>query len=246
MLYVFYGSDIRTSREKAHKLIDSLRAKKPDAAYEMMSAENWNGSALEGHLGGQGLFSHKYIVFLDRLTENAEAKEKLPEIVPALHESANIFIILEGKVNAELKKMLEKNAEKSVLSEESAAAGLARKRDFNIFALGDALGSRDSLKAWMIFRQARDSGLESENILGTLFWQVKSMVLSATAKTAGEAGVNPFIFSKSKSYAANYSPEQLKALITDIITLYHDGHRGLRDLELATERLLLNCGKPSL
>lgn len=245
MLYAFYGSDIQASREKAHKLIDSLRLKKPDAAYEMMSAENWNPSVIEGHLGGQGLFSSKYIIFLDRLSENAEAKEKLPEIVPALHESANIFILLEGKTNAELKKLLEKNAEKTVVSEEKGA-DMAKRTDFNIFALGDALGSRDPMKAWMIYRQAVDSGLEAENILGTLFWQAKSMVLSAQAKNAGEAGVNPFVFMKSKKYAGNYSRDELSELVTNIITLYHDGHRGLRDLELATERLLLNCGKPSL
>ena len=253
MLYVFYGSDIRQSREKAHKLIDSLRAKKPDAAFEQISADSWSSAIVENHLGGQGLFSNKYIVFLDRVTENDEAKEQIVDFLQAMNESPNIFIALEGKLNAELKKAFEKSAEKAVVSDEKAisrfgsalaagtsASGNSDKQEFNVFALADAVGSREPFKAWAIYRQAVDRGLESESILGTLFWQVKSMMLAAQAKSAGEAGLSPFVFGKSKRYAGNYSRTELEKLSGDVITLYHDGHRGLRDLELATERFMLS------
>jgi DNA polymerase III delta subunit len=243
MLYAFYGTDIKQSQEKAHKLIDSLRAKKPDAAFEQVSGENWSPAVIENHLGGQGLFSNKYIVFLDRVTENEEAKEQIIDFLPSMNESPNIFIALEGKLNAELKKAFEKSAEKSVVSDEKAVSrfgtGSSGTQEFNIFALADAVGTRDPFKAWTIYRQAIDRGLESESILGTLFWQVKSMILAANAKTAGEAGLSPFVFGKSKRYAGNYSRAELERLSSDVITLYHDGHRGMRDLELATERLML-------
>jgi DNA polymerase III delta subunit len=249
MLYVFHGTDIKQSREKAHKLIDSLRAKKPDAAFEQINADNWSPTVIESHLGGQGLFSNKYIIFLDRVTENEEAKEQIVDFLEAMNESSNIFIALEGKLNAELKKSFEKSAEKAVVSETAPVGGrfpggtgnssATGKQDFNVFALADAVGSRDSIKAWTVYRQAIDRGLESESILGTLFWQVKSMILAAEAKTAGEAGLSPFVFGKAKRYAGNYSRAELGILSSDVITLYHDGHRGIRDLELATERLML-------
>ena len=257
MLYVFHGTDIQQSREKAHKLIDSLRTKKPDAAFEEVSGDNWNTSIIESHLGGQGLFSNKYIVFLDRVTENDEAKEEIAGFMAAMNQSSNIFIILEGKLNVELKKAFEKAAEKVVISEAasiegrfgsinkggSGEAGSFKKQDFNIFSLADAIGSRESFKAWTIYRQAVDNGLESESILGTIFWQVKSMLLAAKAKTSTEAGLSPFVFSKSKRYAGNYSGTELAKFSGDIISMYHDGHRGLNDLELATERLMLGIRK---
>jgi DNA polymerase III delta subunit len=248
MLYVFCGPDIAQSHEKSQKLIGSLRAKKPDAAFEQVTADNWSSALIENHLGGQGLFSNKYIVLLDRVTENEEAKEKLADFNEPMNESPNIFIVLEGKLNADLKKSFEKYAAKVVVSSESSvnlkgSKVYSGKPEFNVFALGDAVGSRDGIKAWAVYRQAVDIGLESEGILGTLFWQVKSMIMARDAKSAGESGLSPFVFSKSKRYAENYSEVELRNLLSGLITLYHDGHRGLRDLELATERLMLGVGR---
>jgi len=246
MLYVFHGSDIARSGDKARSLVHSLRVKKPDAAFVAVTASDWNPSIIEEHLGGQGLFSNKYIIFLDRLTENVEAKEKLADFIAAMNESANIFIVSEGKLNAELKKAFEKDAEKMVVTDlvesggrSTSSQGNQGKSDFNVFALADALGSRDTFKAWSLYRQAIDTGLEAENIIGTLFWQAKSMLVAANVKSASESGLNPFVFSKSRKYSANYSIPELNSLVTKLVTLYHDGHRGMGDMELAVERMML-------
>jgi DNA polymerase III delta subunit len=239
MLYVFHGSLVVKSIEKAHALVDSLRAKRPDAAFVKVNGDDWSSSVIEEHLGGQGLFSNKYIIMLDRVTENAEAKENFLGFIPAMHGSANIFIVCEGKSNAELKRAFEKNAEKVIVSDEPSAASSYGRKDFNIFALADAVGSKDKMKAWIIYREAIKSGLESESILGTLFWQAKSMALADGCRSAGEAGLKPFIFDKSKRYARNYSKEELGRLLKDIIVLYHDGHRGMVDMESGIERLLI-------
>lgn len=209
MLYVFYGTDARQAGEKARALVESLRAKRPDAAYEKIDGDSWNTSALQGHLGGQGLFSSKYIVYLDRVTENKTAKEELTDYIPAMQESSNIFILYEGKVLTELKKTLEKHAEKIVVVDEKKAANsfFGGGDGPNIFALADAVGKRESVRAWTLYRQAVDGGIESEAIIGMLFWKAKSM--------------------------------EDKGLAKNLITLYHDGHRGLVDLELGIERLIL-------
>ena len=158
MLYVFHGLDTQTAAKKAHALIDSLRAKRPDAAFEKMDGDSWNPSVLEGHLGGQGLFSSKYIVFLDRVTENAEAKERIIDFIPAMQGSPNIFMVLEGKLNAELKRAFEKDAEKAIECEPKARDASFQKDEFNIFALANAVGRREPLTAWSIYRQAVDAG----------------------------------------------------------------------------------------
>ena len=173
MLYVFHGTDLATSAKKARTLIDSLRLKKPDAAFEKIEAASWDPAAIEGHLGGQGLFSSKYIIFLDRVTENAEAKDALPGLVASMNESPNIFIVLEGKLNADLKRAVEKDSEKAAVSDlkEKAPA----KAGADIFALASAFGAKDAFKAWSLFRQATDAGTEPEAIAGMLFWKAKSM-----------------------------------------------------------------------
>lgn len=205
MLYVFHGTDAGQAGVKSRALVNSLRAKKPDAAFEKIEADSWNPAVIEGHLGGQGLFSSKYIIFLNRVTENAEAKEGIAGFIPAMQESPNIFIVCEGKLNAELRKAFEKSAEKLVECEMKKAPSASE--GFNVFALAGAVASREAFKAWSIYRQAIDGGVEPEAILGMLFWK---------AKTIGS-----------------------KELARELVTLYHDGHRGLRDLELGTERLIL-------
>lgn len=237
MLYIFHGTNISKSADKARSLVGSLRAKKPDAAYVEINSDNWSPAAIEENLGGQGLFSSKYIVFIDRVGDKEEVREKLIEMLPVMEESDNIFIVSEGKANAELKKAFEKHGEKVVVTDEAAKSAFGQ--EFNVFSLADAVGARDRFKAWSIYRQAIENGLESESILGTLFWQVKSMALAAQGKSAAETGLNPFVFSKSKKYSGNYSNQELKALLERLIVLYHNGHRGRVDLELGTERLLL-------
>jgi len=250
MLYIFHGTNKEKSSEKARALAASLRTKRPDAAFVKIDAHEWRADIIQGHLGGQGLFSSKYIIFLDNLSENAEAVEQLPDFLEAMNESDNIFIISEGKVKAELKKAYEKSAEKVVLTDLPVVArsgfgkpgtNVGGKKEFNVFALADAVVARNSGLAWSIYRQAIDNELEPESIIGTLFWQVKSLIVASSAKSASESGLSPFVYSKAKRGAANYSPEELRELSKKLIEIYHDSHRGLVNGELATERLLLTA-----
>ncbi|MEK7646325.1 MAG: hypothetical protein AAB381_01365 [Patescibacteria group bacterium] len=240
MLYVFHGTDTQTSVDKAHALVSSLRTKRPDASFVKIDADSWSRGAVEENTGGQGLFSSKYIVFLDRVTEDRTAKEELVDLLPLMKESTNIFIILEGKVVAELKKGFEKYAEKIVETGDSRdKIQDSSKETFNIFALADALGSRNSLMSWTLYRQAVEQGIEAESIIGTLFWQVKSMIVAQSASTAPASGLSPFVFSKAKKHAQNYSKEELSGLLERLVVIYHDAHRGMRDSELAVERVML-------
>jgi DNA polymerase III delta subunit len=236
MLYIFYGTDNKKVIDKARTLVDSLRAKKPDASFVEINSENWNPSIIEEHVGGQGLFSNKYIVYINRVGNEEEKVDKMIEMMGVMKESSNIFIISEGKANASLKKAFEKYGEKVVVLDE---AEKLPKKEFNIFALADAIGNRDKFRAWSIYREAVANGLESESILGTIFWQLKSMAVARDAKTASEAGLNSFVFSKAKKGCALYKEGELNKLLEQTIVLYHDGHRGLVDLELGIERLML-------
>lgn len=240
MLYIFHGTNTSVSANKARALVNSLRAKKADAAFIEVDGDHWSDAVIKENAGGQGLFSSRSIIFLNRVTENTVAKDELPSLLDLMGESDNVFIIVEGKVNADLKKSFEKYAEKIVISDNAETVG-GFKKEFNIFSLADALGNRDNFKSWTIYREALENGNEPESIVGTLFWQVKSIILAANSTSAVQAGLSPFVYSKSKKYSEKYSKEELKNLAEKLIVLYHDGHRGLCNMELEIEQLLLSC-----
>ena len=77
-----------------------------------MTAEGCDASRLEEFAGGQGLFEQKYIVFLDRVLETAEAKEAFLDCLKTVSESDNIFVMLEAKLDKATLTKIEKKAEK--------------------------------------------------------------------------------------------------------------------------------------
>jgi DNA polymerase III delta subunit len=212
MLYIFYGSDTGTSGKKALALVESLREKRPDASYVRMSGEDWSLESVKEHTEGQGLFVNKYIVYLDRVTENSSAKEDLASVLPAMKVSPNIFVLREGAVGVALVKDFAKNADKEVVSE-------APKKGFDwagdhSFAFVDAFMGRKGLDVWKNYRAAVGKGLEAEAILGSLFWQVKSAIVASRSKSASESGLAPFVYTKSKKITEMWSGAELAEVTT--------------------------------
>ena len=238
MIYLLYGEDTAKAREKMHTLVDSLHAKKPDASLFKMDETNFNSARLEEFVLSAGLFEQKYIVVLDNVFENKEAKEVVIKKVKDIGVSENIFIVLEGKLDKKTIVKMEKYTEK--VQEFVKSVPAKKKDEFNIFSLTDAIGRRDRKKAWVLFQQAIASGAAAENIHGTIFWAVKSMLLAQDAKTAKEAGLNPFVFSKSVSFAKNFNNNELKNISSRLVSIYHDARRGGTELVVALEMFILS------
>ena len=230
MIYFLYGTD----KEKARS----------NASFFKIDSENFSESILDEKIESQGLFENKYIVFLDSLFEKKEVKQSVLEKIKEIAESQNIFIFLEGKMDKASLSKIEKKAEK-VQAFEKAEQGSkfgkgSDKEGFSIFTLADALGRRDKKVAWIIFTKAIMQGVVAEEIHGVLFWQVKSMLLAAPASSAQEADLNPFVFSKAKSFSKNYKVAELQQLSSNLVDIYHQAHRGVFSLESAVEQFLLN------
>ena len=237
MLYFFHGSDKDSARAKARGLIDALRKKKPDAELFRIDAESWSETKLQELTAGQGLFNNSYIIHITSLFENKEAKGGFVDHLEDIAKSPNVFISIEGDVDKKTLLTVASSAEK-VQSFDKFKTG--KKPEFNIFSLTDAFGRRDRKKLWVLFRKAVSGGAVPEEIHGILFWQLKSMILASSAKTAGEAGVAPFVFTKAKSFLKNYEERELKNLSSKLVKMYHDAHRGVHDFEVALERLILS------
>jgi DNA polymerase III delta subunit len=242
MIYLLHGADTDKSRAKMHELADSLKKKKPDAAYFKMDEEHWNQAELEEYCGGQGLFENKFIIVLDHLLDNEEIAPVLLEQIEVIAASPNVFIILEGKLDKDSLKKFEKYSEKAQEFGETSAqksAAAKSKERFNVFSLAEALGKRDRKNLWVLYRRALLENISPEEIHGTLFWQAKSIALARQAKSAREAGMKDFPFNKAKAYANNFSEQESSELLDRLICISHDSRRGLSDISLSLEELTL-------
>jgi len=238
MLYVLHGTDTIKAREKLRMLLNGLFAKKPDASFFRIDEENFNVSQIEELLFGQGLFAQKYIVVLDGVLQNTEAKEAVLNNLKDIASSQNIFIVFEGALDKATLSKLEKHAEKvqGFVSKTATAA----TKPFNIFSLTDALGRRDRKRLWILYQKAKHNNVSDEEIHGILFWQVKSMLLARSAESTAGTGLKPFVFQKSLGFSKNYTKQELEKLSASMISLYHDARRGIYELSVAMEQFVLS------
>ena len=120
-----------------------------------------------------------------------------------------------------------------------ATEGQGRK-EFNIFALTDALGARKRKEAWILYRKALSAGLSAEEIFFKLFWQVKSMLIASRTKNVGETDMKAFPYNKAKSFLKNFKPSELEKLSESLAISYHRARRGESEVEMLVEKLLLS------
>ena len=237
MIYLFYGDNEDQARTKATGLVETLLKKRPDASFFKLDSENWAEALFDSYLGGQGLFVQKYIIQINGLIENKETRDYLEERIKVMKEADHIFIVLEKALPAALLKKVEKHAEK--VQHFDLVEPIVKKKEFNFFSLTDALGARDRKKLWVLYRQAVDAGGVAEEVHGILFWQVKSMILSLISADAKAAGLNPFVYSKSKVAAKNFKLEELKKMSGELVKMYHQAHRGVLNFEEGLEAWVL-------
>ncbi|MCC2630565.1 MAG: hypothetical protein K0S38_374 [Candidatus Paceibacter sp.] len=238
MIYLLYGSDIDKARAKLHDLVDSLVKKKPDASHERLNDETFDAGRLEELIGGMGLFSQKAIIEMITVFRNKEAKEAVLERIKDIGKSDNIFVFLEGDLTkADLAKF-EKNAEK-VQEFELKTKGEEKKEAFKIFAISDAFSRRDKKQMWVLFTKAKLNEISAEEIHGIIFWQAKAMLLAAQTKNAKEAGLNPYVYDKSRASLNKYTLDEMKAVSSKLVSIYHDARRGIHDFDAALEKFIL-------
>ena len=251
MLYFIYGDDTNASLIRRREVLKALRAKRPGAHEMRFEGEEVTADRLAELAGARGLFESKTIVVLDGACEAAASREALVAAAPELQRSENAFIVFErGVLDAATEKALAAAAAKVFrASPQTMSAARVRgqgarqqKYDPALFALADALGARDRKDLWVRYIRARlIDGKAPEEIHSILCWQARAMLAASTSLSAEEAGLVPFVYGKSKRYAARFQPAELRSLAGDLVALYHDAHRGIHDLGTALERFILSA-----
>lgn len=245
MIYFVTGEDREKVSKTAHGLTDILQKKRPGALLFRMTGDDWNKDSFDGTATGQGLFESKYIIVLDSLFKNEEAAEYLENKLEDLKKADHAFVFIEYGANATTKKLLKKYSEKvwEVETHSVPKGTTAGQEKFNIFSLTDALGERNQIRLWSLYQKALMSGSEPEEIHGILFWQIKSLLLAAQSKTADEAGLKPFVWSKAQRFLKNYSTDELKKISSNMVDFYHLSRIESGSLEDSLEEFVIGVGR---
>jgi len=148
MLYLLHGPDSERGREKLGSLLESLYKKKPDASVIRIDDEQFDASALDELISGQGLFERKQIIVFDNVFRNTVAMETISQSLKDVASSQNIFIVFEEMLDKKILAKLQKHAEK-IQKFDKKDSGVAKK-PFDIFSLTDAFVKRDKKKLWVL------------------------------------------------------------------------------------------------
>ncbi|NCN52736.1 hypothetical protein GW943_02925 [Candidatus Parcubacteria bacterium] len=231
MLYSFFGTDVVGVREKAHAFMHGREEQGVSSV--RITPENWSTSGVEDAAGSLSLFGGEQLYIVDTPSGDKEMLEYIFENLDMLAESPNTFVLIEEGLLAAPKKKLQKYSAEAV----EVTAGKVER--FNVFALTDALSRRDKKSLWILLQQAKQNGLSEEEIIGTLFWQLKTMRLVAHSRSAEEAELKPFVYSKTKSANAKFKEEEVDLVTRELVRVYHDGHLGKRDIAISLEKWVL-------
>lgn len=172
MIYLFHGSDVEKTRNKAFEWVAKARAKEPNLAYVRLSREELTSEALEDSALSGGLFVKRLLILIDDPFQESDSPDILDEHIDSLAVSDNAIVILAPKLaSAKAKKIV---AEAKVEYKYDESAALEDKRGFN-GNLVNALASRSHEKLWLEINRALRAGDAPEMLHGLLHWKARDM-----------------------------------------------------------------------
>jgi len=151
---------------------------------------------------------------------NGSRADEFLDITKDLVASPHYFTFIEEKLLKKPTDMVTKaGAEVVVYATKKKDTGASASGSFNLFAITYAFAARDRKKLWLLLHEALQSGAVPEAVAGMLHWKVRDML--------------------SKGEKGKFSSLELRRISKELVTVYHDSHRGVGDLSLLLERYLL-------
>jgi len=236
MLYIFYGNDTVTSREKARVLIERLRGDER-GFFERVSADTFDSNSLDARIEEIGLFSGDMVTVLDGILSAPGAEEMLENRAKDFALSPNAFVLIDEKLP---KKIIDECEECGAQVTHSEKAKRGKEwEDRPVFSFVDAYAKGDKKSAWALLEKLRAEGVREEEIIGTLFWRIKTMILAKTHDSAEGASMKPFVYGSARRLASGYVKEELQKRLEDIVILRHETWRNSSDIGIALEQFVL-------
>ena len=232
MLNLYFGTDMVAARLAALSKVEALTS---ESALRVTKIESTNFAPgiLADMLGATSLFGGTELYVIDTPSENKDFYTEVIGVLKEMTESANTFIVIEGALLAPEKKKFEKHA--SSMEEFKKVA----ETSFDVWAMADALSRHDKKSLWVLLMDAKRMGLSAEEIIGTLWWQLKTLRMASLTNSANEAGMKDFPYNKAKRSLINFKVGEVESLSRGLLNVYHDGHGGIRDIDEGLEEWVL-------
>ena len=166
------------------------------------------------YAGNISLFGESPVVVVENLLNKSELSFS-PKELTLLKDSPTMFILLEDK----LLSADEKKYSKYATTEKFEVKEIKKIPKINTFAIADAYARGDKIEAWFLYRQAIEAGIEPEAVSGIIFWKIKTMILNGNKV---------------------FSLEDLQNQSKNIVSLYHNAHKGTSDFVIGLEQFILS------
>ncbi len=231
MLKVYYGTDELKIRAEAFAAVpvgeDSL---------VRIEAETYEVGQLASFSARLSLFTETVTYLIDTPSQKKEFWEECIATLDALSQSAQTFIVIEESILAADKKKFELAGAELYEYKKTASSS------FDAFSLANTLALKDRRALWLLLQAAKREGMSAEEIIGILWWQIKMLKLAGLTGSATEAGVKEYPYKKAKGALLKFKAGEVDHLLMSLLRLYHAGHAGQRDIDIALERWVLTGG----
>lgn len=232
MLHVFYGNNQIGVRTHAYTCASPYE--EGGVKIVRIDADSFSSGMLAQAAQSSSLFGERMLYLIDTPSSDEAFNEEVFDMLKALQESEHIFIVIEETLLSAPKKAYTKYANSIEEVTED------KVRAFNVFALADSLSRKDKKMLWLGLCEAKEAGLSSEEIIGTLWWQLKTLRLAALTKSAVQAGMKDFPYNKAKRALSAFKEGELEHISHELLLLYHQGHQGEVEIDLALEKWALS------
>lgn len=234
MLQVFYGNNQTMVRDAVLEYVNTYTEK--DFSVNNIDQENYSVGCIANALQANALFAEDSIYVLEYPLGDEEMKTEFYSLQDELVASLRPFVVVENNLlAADLKKI----SKKATINKIAESKDSSTKESFNIFSLTDVLCRRDKKQLWIRIQDAHKAGVSSEEIVGVLWWQIKSIYLVSLYSSAQEAGLKPFPYKKAKEALRVYSKAEIEDKLESLLTLYHEAHSGKVDFKNGLEEWVL-------
>lgn len=234
MLQVFYGNNQSKVRDAVLEYVNTYTGK--GFIVNNIDQENYSVGSIANALQANALFSEDSIYILDYPLSDEEMKAEFYSLQDELVDSLRPFVVVENNLLAADLKSLSKKATITKLTDSKEDS---TKSAFNIFSLTDVLCRRDKKQLWIRLQDAHKAGIAPEEIVGVLWWQIKSIYLASIYDSAQEADLKPFPYKKAKEALRVYSKAEVEDKLESLLTLYHEAHSGKVDFKNGLEEWVL-------
>lgn len=149
-----------------------------------------------------------------------------------------------SRISAELGKLCAYRSG-GIIEEEDVTALVAPTLDFKIFALSEAVATKQAPKAAAVLKNLTDGGVPSVTLLGMLYAHFRRLLYVAITppyeRMAADLGVKEYAVKKAKEQAGRFTPVKLKKICDSLQAADYDVKSGKLSDKSALELVVLRA-----